>query len=250
MTNPKTKISPLVYARVAGWLYLINIAYGMFGELYVRGRLVVAGDAVTTAHRILASESLFRSGIAGDLVMHLTDVPMAIIFYVLLKPVSRDLSALAALLGMLQTAVLCANKLNLIAVLFLLGGSNYLQAFTSAQLQALATLSLNLHEAGFGVGLIFFGASCLVTGYLLFESEYFPRTLGVLQAIAGACYLTNSFALVLRPALADKMFPFILLPAFVGELSTCLWLIVKGINSAKWNERARLGPLIESPSES
>jgi hypothetical protein len=249
MTSRAVNTSPQVYARIAGVLYLINIACGVFGEIFVRGHLIVAGDAVATAHRIMGSEFLFRCGIAGDLIMHITDVPMAVIFYVLLRPVSRDLSLLAALFGMLQTAILCANKLNLVTVLLLLGGSNYLKAFDSNQLQALASLSLTLHGYGFGIGLIFFGVSCLVTGYLMFRSEYFPKFLGVLQAIAGLSYLINSFTLLLFPSLADKMFPAIVLPAFIGELATCVWLIVKGVNISKWNERVRLGPVIKSPAE-
>jgi hypothetical protein len=248
MTSQTMKISPQVYARIAGVLYLINIACGVFGELFVRGHLVVAGDAAATARNIMSSEFLFRCGVVGDLIMHITDVPMAVIFYVLLKPVSKDLSLLAALFGMLQTAILCANKLNLVTVLLLLGGSNYLKAFDPNQLQALAQLSLVLHENGFGVGLVFFGMSCLVTAYLLFHSEYFPRTLGILQAIAGVSYLINSFAQLLFPTLQEKMVPAILIPAFLGELGTCVWLIVKGLNVAKWDERLRMGPVIESPT--
>jgi len=249
MTNRTVNISPQVYARIAGVLYLLNIACGLFGQIYVRGHLVVAGDALTTAHRIMGAEFLFRCGIAGDLIMHITDVPMTVIFYVLLRPVSRDLSLLAALFGMLQTAILCANKLNLVTVLLLLGGSNYLKPFDPNQLQALASLLLALHEYGFGIGLIFFGVSCIVTGYLMFRSEYLPRTLGVLQAIAGVSYLINSFAQLLSPSLANKMFPAIVLPAFIGELATCVWLIVKGVNLSKWNERVRMGPVIGSPAE-
>jgi hypothetical protein len=249
MTDRRVKISPLVYARIAGVLYLINIAYGLFGELFVRARLVVPGDAAATAHRIMASESLFRFGIAGDLIMHITDVPMAVIFYVLLRPVSRDLSLLSALFGMLQTAILCANKLNLVTVLLLLGGTSYLNVVDPGQLQALASLSLAQHESGFGIGLIFFGVSCLVTGYLMFRSGYFPKTLGVLQGIAGACYLINSFAQLLSPSLADKLFPAILVPAFIGELSTCVWLLVKGLDTAKWDERVRMGQIFEGPAD-
>ncbi len=243
------KPSALAYARLAGMLYLINIACGMFGEMFVRGHLVAAGDAATTAQNILHSEFLFRCGIAGDLIMHITDIPMTVIFYVLLRPISRDLSLLAALFGMLQTAVLCANKLTLVAVLVLLGNGNALKAIDPNQRHALASLSLTLHDSGFGIGLVFFGMSCLVTGYLLFRSDYFPKTLGILQAIAGVSYLINSFTQLLFPAIARKMFPAILLPAFVGELGTCLWLLVKGLDVAKWDERVRLGPVIKSPAE-
>jgi hypothetical protein len=247
MASRTINLSPQFYARTAGILYLINIACGIFGELYVRGHLVVAGDALATAHRITASEFLFRCGIAGDLVMHITDVPMTVIFYVLLRPVSKDLSLLAALFGMLQTAILCANKLTLVAVLLLLGGTNDLAAFAPHQLQLLASLSLSLHEYGFGIGLVFFGVSCLVTGYLLFHSGYFPKFLGVLQALAGVSYLINSFTQILSPALAAKLFPLIVLPAFIGELGTCMWLIVMGLDTAEWNERLQAGPVIGSP---
>jgi hypothetical protein len=249
MTTRKPNTSPLVYARIAGVLYLINIACGMFGELFVRGHLVVAGNAVATAHNIMASEFLFRCGVAGDLIMHITDIPMTVIFYVLLKPVSKDLSLLAALFGMLQTAILCANKLNLFTVLLLLGGSNYLKAFDPNQLQALAQLSLVQHENGFGVGLIFFGVSCLVTAYLMFRSGYFPKFLGVLQGIAGLCYLINSFSQLLLPSLQEKLVPAILFPAFIGEFGTCLWLIVKGLDRMKWDERVRIGPVFDVPTE-
>ena len=122
MTNRTVHVSPQVYARTAGVLYLINIACGIFGEIFVRGHLIVAGDAAATAHNIISSEFLFRSGTVGDLIMHITDVPMTLIFYVLLRPVSRDLSLLSALFSMLQTAILCANKLNLVTVLLLLEG--------------------------------------------------------------------------------------------------------------------------------
>jgi len=249
MTSRPPNTSPQLYARMAGVLYLINIACGIFGEIFVRAHLVVAGDASATAHRIMASEFLFRSGVAGDLIMHITDVPMAVIFYVLLKPVSKDLSLLAALFGMLQTAILCANKLNLVTVLLLLSGSNYLKAFDPNQLQALASLSLSLHEYGFGIGLVFFGVSCIVTGYLMFRSGYFPKVLGVMQAMAGISYLINSFAQLLFPSLANKMFPAIVLPAFIGELATCVWLIVKGVNISRWDERVRMGPVFDVVTE-
>jgi hypothetical protein len=237
MTNQKIDNWPQVYARIAGALYLFNILAGLFGEVFVRNNLIVAGDATATAHKIMASNLLFRSGIAGDLLMHVSDVPMILIFYVLLKPVSKDLSLLAALFNLVQTAVLVANKVTLVAVVVFLGNANSLKAFDSGQLQALANVCLTLHEYGFSVGLVFFGFTCLVIGYLMFKSGYFPKTLGVLQFIAGLSYLTNSFALLLAPALAARMFPAVLLPAIIGELSTCLWLLIKGLNLSKWNQQ-------------
>ncbi len=90
------------------------------------------------------------------------------------------------------------------------------------------------------MSLLFFGCFCVIVGYLIFRSGYLPKTIGVLMQIAGVCYLTNSFALILSPTVANRLFPAILVPAFIGEASLCLWLLVKGANVERWEERARI----------
>ena len=138
----------------------------------------------------------------------------------------------------MSVALEAANEQRLLAVLFPLGSAPYLGAFEPAQLHTLAYLSTVSYGYGFGVGLIFFGAECFILGYLLFTSGFFARALGVLMALAGACYLTNSFVLIVSPALASVLFPAILVPAFLGELSLCVWLITKGVDSKEWTRRA------------
>ncbi len=229
--------SPQRYARIAGILYLATILLGMFGELYVRGTLVVSGDASATSAAISASPFLWRAGIAGDLLMHIFDVPVIVVLYYLLRPVSRSLALFATLINLVQTAILVVNKMNLMIPLFLLDSPSYLTAFSPEQLHALSYLAIKAHGYRFGIGLIFFGVACLVRGYLIFKSEYLPKTLGVLMAMAGLSYLVNSFALLLAPRLASAMFPAVLIPAFVGELSLTLWLIVKGVNMEQWRQR-------------
>ena len=229
--------SPQRYARIAGILYLAIIVLGMFGELYVRGTLVVSGDAAATSAAISASPLLWRAGIVGDLLMHVFDVPVMVIFYFLLRPVSRSLALFATLINLVQTAVLVANKMNLLVPLFLLKNGSYLTAFSPEQLHALSYLAIKAHGYGFGIGLIFFGVACLVRGYLIFKTEYLPKILGILMAIAGLSYLINSFALLLAPSFAAAIFPGVLIPAFIGELSLTLWLIVNGVNVQRWRQR-------------
>jgi len=213
----------------------------MFAVIFVRDRLIVAGDATATANNIMASPLLWRIGISADIIMHVCDIPIMLIIYILLRPVNKNISLLALLFNLIQTAVLVANKLNLVAALLQLESADYLKAVDPNQLHAQMYLSLKLHDIGFGIGLIFFGFTCLVNGYLIFKSGYLPRTIGVLIQIAGLCYLTNSFALLLAPQFAHIIFPAILLPAFIGELSFCLWLIVKGVNVQKWNKLMTMG---------
>jgi hypothetical protein len=226
--------SPKKIARTGGVLYLIIIAAGIFGEIFVRNKLIVSGDATATANNIMASQLLWRIGITCDLIMHVCDVPLMLIFYILLRQVNKDLALLAVLFNLIQTAVLVANKLTLLVPLFLLGSQDYLKAFEPHQLQALTYLSVKADGYGFGIGLIFFGFECLILGYLIFRSGFFPKILGVLMQIAGSCYLINSFALLISPTFADLISPAILLPSFIGELSLCLWLLVKGVNVPKW----------------
>lgn len=124
------------------------------------------------------------------------------------------------------------------AALRLLDGAGYLKTFQPDQLHTLALLAMKLHGDGYAISLVFFAFACLALGYLIFRSSYLPKTIGVLLAIAGGCYLVNSFAHFLDPAFAATLFPAIFVPIFVAELSLTLWLIVKGVDVAKWEARA------------
>ena len=237
MVNKKPEISPQLYARIGGLAYLIIIVAGAMGEIFIRHKIVIQGNAVATSQNISASPLLWRIGIFGDLVMHVLDLVLGIVYYTLFKRVNKSLALLSLLFGVIQTAVLVANKMNLMMPLFLSEDASYLKTFTPQQLQALSYLSIKAHEYGFGIGLIFFGFECLIDGYLIFRSEFLPRILGIMIFIAGLCYLANSFLLILSPKLEDSLFPVILGPlAFIGEFSMCLWLLIKGVNVKKWEE--------------
>jgi len=232
-----SETSPQVYARIGGVLYLIIIVIGFCSQFFVRDKLAVSGDVAATANNIAVSESLWRISIAGELILLVCAVALTLILYVLLRPVNKNLALLAVFFNLVEFPIEAVSKLCLFAALFLSGNADYLKAFEPHQLHALVKLSLKLHDYGFGIDLVFFGFACLVYGYLLFRSGYFPRTLGVLMAIAGLSYLANSFTLVLAPAFAGTIF-LVLGLALIGELSFCLWLIVKGVNVQRWKEQA------------
>lgn len=238
MEEHRVEASPRVLARFGGLLYLIIIVIGIFGEAFVRGRIVVSGDAAVTAANLRSMEPLWRFGIAAEFVLLSCAIALTMIFFVLLRPVSRNLAYLAVFFNLVSIAVEAVAALNLVAALFPLGTAGYLRAFAPEQLYAMASLAVKAHSYGFGVALIFFGFECLVLGYLIFKSGFLPKTIGVLMQIAGWCYLINSFALILAPAFANRLFPAILLPSFVGEASLCLWLLVKGVNAERWKEAA------------
>ena len=229
-------VSPQLMARIAGFLYLITIVVGIFDEAFVKGRIIVAGDAAATAANLRSMEPLWRIGIAGEMVLLLCTVALSLLLYVLLRPVSRDLALLSQFFGLMATAVEAAYSVQLFEALFPLGHAEYLTAFSQAQRDAMTTLALRSHDVGFAICLLLFGPFFLVTGYLIFKSTYFPRAIGVLYQIAGVAYLTNGFVRILAPAFASQIFAIIVLPAFVGEVSFCLWLLLKGVKMEQWAE--------------
>lgn len=238
MTGGAVELAPRRYARICGLLYLYIIVAGVFAELFVRGRLVVPSDAEATAANIGAHELLFRIGLSGELLHLSFDVGVAVILYALLRPVDRDVALLAAFLRLACDLVLVVASMSHFAALRLLEGAGQLETFGPAQRHGLALLALRLHGDGYAISLVFFGFACLSLGYLVFRSGYLPRILGALLVIAGACYLVQSFAHFLAPAFAGTLFPAIFVPIFVAELSLTLWLIVKGVDVARWEERA------------
>ena len=237
MTDALLGRSTHAYARIAGVLYLFIIVAGIFNEIFVRDGLSVSGDAAATAQNILASQSVWRISIAAGVAMLVCAVVVALVLYDLLRPVSRTLALLAVFFNLVSISIEATIKLSLVAVLFLLGSPEYSKAFEPPQLHALMNVSLRLHSSGYNISLVFFGFNCLVWGYLIVRSGYFPRILGTLLILCGVCYVANSFAWFLAPAVAAKLVPAILLPCLVAEAFLCLWLIMKGVNVPKWNER-------------
>lgn len=227
-------------ARITGLFYLIIIVCAGFSEGYVRAHLIVPDDAAATAHNILASEGLFRIGFVCDIIAFLSDVAVSILLYELLKPVNKTLSLIAASLRLLaHPAIASINLLNHFAALLLLSGADYLTAFETDQLHALVLLALNAHRYGYLIGGAFFGLHCLILGYLLFKSAYFPKILGILLALASLGYLTESFGNFLYPNYEEIYAWVVVVPAGIAELSLCLWLLLRGIKTHPYNQLDR-----------
>lgn len=222
------------YARVAGILFLISLVAGGFGEAYVPSKLIVSGDAAATAANLRTFGFLFRLGFAGFLLESVCDLTLALIFYSLLKPVSRNLSLLAAFFGIVSTTLFAVAELFYFAAGLILGSGGYLKAFTPDQLDALALLSLRVYGYGAAIFTVYYGICWLVRGFLIFKSHYLPGFLGVLMAIGGLGFVARNFLVVLTPAYASG---FLLLLLFPGALLLTGWLLVKGVNVQKWQER-------------
>lgn len=223
-TQPQTS-----KARAAGFFWLITFITGAFA-MYIGGRFFVNGNAAATARNILANETAFRIGAAGNLVATACYLLTTILIYELFKPINKTVSLMAACFSLLGCGVGAVVALLNFAPLALLQGPAYLAVFSTEQVQVLALTYFNLAGRGNDLGLLFFGLHIGLVGYLILSSGLVPRVLGACLLIGGASYELNSFTSFLAPSFAKNLFPFILLPAFLAELVLSLWLLTKGIS--------------------
>lgn len=222
-------------ARIAAVLILIMAVIAPFSMLYIPSTMIVPGDAAATAHNITGSEGLFRLGLVSDSIVFLMELVITVLLYVLLKPVSKTLSLVAAFSRLSMAVVQGFNLLNHFMVLLLLSGATYLTVFAPDQLQALALLFLNAHAMAVLVWGLFFGFHLLLSGYLVYKSGYLSRIPAVLLIVAGVCYLIQSSGNILLPQSA-ALFAAIGSLSFV-EVAFPLWLLIKGVNLEQWNKR-------------
>ena len=237
MIRRTVESSPNLYARIGGVLYLMLIALGIFGQ-FVKGKVTVSGDAAATAINLMSMEPLWRLGIAFELIGLICVIALAMIYFVLLRPVNTELNLLATFLRIIGIAVEAVAALSLFEALFPLGNAAYLKAFSPEQLYAMANLAIKSHNYGYTLALFFFGFTFLFHGHLIARSGFLPRVIGRMIQVGGLCYLTNSLMFFLAPAFSGILFPWILLPCFVAELSLALWLLIKGVNVPRWLELA------------
>lgn len=228
---------PRRLARTGGLFYLLMALFGGAAVVARRG-LIVSGDPAATANNIVAHQSLYLLGYAGDMLMVACYVVVIAIFYRLFKPVSTSIALTAAAIGFMGCAILSIAYSFELAPLTLLGDARYLGAFTVDQRQSLAYAFLKFWSQTYGVSLVFFAMYLVLTGWLILKSTFLPRALGVflMFGVWGLAFLSPPFAL--------KNIAWMPVGS-VGELLLTFWLLVKGVDSNRWLRQASAARTVE-----
>ena len=216
-------------ARLAGFLYLLIIIFGLIAQIFVRDKLVDYDNAATTANNILAAEFWYRFGFVAELMMLVCDIGVTTILFILLKETSKSLSIVSTFFRLASIIILSVTALSHYAALSFLTGPDFLNVFNPAQLNAFALLSIKMHGSGYNISLLFFGFHLIFLGLLVYKADIFPTYLGVLLLLGGICYIINSLTWFLFPNLVKLIYPAILIPCAIGEWIFCFWLMLKGI---------------------
>lgn len=215
-------------ARLAGLLWLLTIVFGVSALFGIQEPMVVAGDPAATARNILAEPRLWRLAAVAELFAGACYVGAVVLLAELLKTAGPLLSRVAFAIAVIGGAVAAVNVANLLAIVFVVQDPTMVSAF-GADGSALMRLFLRMHSVGYNLALVFFSALLLpMLGWLGLRSDWFPSALGWLLIVAGACYLLDTLSFFLAPSVFKLLTPWILIPCFLAEVSTSLWLLIRG----------------------
>jgi len=213
--------------RFAGLLYVLASIAGFFAMGYVPSHLVVHGNTAATVNNIAAHETLFRLGIAAQLLGEAAFIFVALALYKLLEAVNRQHAALMVILIVASVPISCANELNSFATLALVRGSDFLSIVDKPQRDAFAMLFLYLHGRGLVLAELFWGLWLFPLASLVYRSRFLPRFLGIWLALAGAAWVILSLVSLLLPQYQSNVYTYTQ-PAVFGEIVFMFWLLIKG----------------------
>ncbi len=214
-------------ARTAGFLYLLLAIVAPIGLIFIPGRLIVSGDATATARRIMASESLYRVGIASELISAILFLLLAVALYRLLKRVNETHALLMLVLALVSIPIAFLSTSFEMIANSVFNAPDFLSGLDRAQLDALGYLFLRMHSEGKGVEEAFWGLWLFPFGMLVIRSGFIPRLIGVLLFVPGFGYLISVFGSLLVPQYQDLIGQVTMVLSF-GELPIIVWLLIWG----------------------
>ena len=216
-------------ARIAGLIYLIVVLTGIFSLMYVPSKIFVTGNAVLTYQNIVSSETLFRLGIVSGLLCYTFFLFLPLVLYKLLYPVNKNHAILMVILAVTSVPISFINIQNKFAILSLISRSGYPDVFSAAQIQSQVLFYLDQYDNGILIVSIFWGLWLFPFGYLVYKSGILPKVLGILLMLGCFGYLINFLGNTLISDYSTLgISSYISLPASLGEIGTCLWLLIAG----------------------
>jgi Domain of unknown function (DUF4386) len=222
-------------ARIAGLLYLGVVITGIFTLMYVPNKLIVSNNSLLTYKNIISSQQLFRLGIIGGILCYTFFLFLPLALYKLFKPVNEYYALIMVLLALLSVPIFFLNVQNEFTILSLINNTNNRFALSEEQLQSQIILHLVQYDNGMKIVHIFSGLWLFPFGFLVFKSDFLPKILGVLLMLGCFGYLINFLGSTLFSNYSKySISSYIMLPASIGEIGTCLWLLIKGVEEKKY----------------
>ena len=213
-------------ARIAGLWYL-GFTLGPFYLLYVPSQTVVRNDAVATAAKVLAHETLYRWGMLAESLGAVIFVGLSLALYRLFEDVDRHRARQLVALVLVSAALgLVTLVFNAAALLVFRGGDSF-AGFDEHTRLAVGMLLIRMHGQANSINQVFWGLWLLPFGWLVVRSRFLPRWLGYWLLIDGVAWVVVGMTWFLAPESTDVLFRW-LQPVFAAELVAMLWLLIVG----------------------
>lgn len=215
--------------RLTGLLYLIVIICAGLSQGYVRGTLVIPGDAAVTAQNILENSGLFRLGLSLDLVAFITDAVISVLLYQIFKTQGKTLALVSSSLRLIaHPAIGSLNLLNHYMAYHVLNGADFMSAFDPSQVEAISMLFMEAHGYGYLIAGGFFGLHMLLLGIQIIKSNTIPSIFGWFLIGSAAGYLLETFGNFMVPGYEATTALIVGTTAALGEVSFTFYLLIKG----------------------
>jgi hypothetical protein len=214
-------------AKISGALYLAMAPFAGF-SLFVNFSNFVHDNPLETANNIQSAIGFYQLGIVSWLLSQVIFILLAFSLYFFLNKVNKVSASLMAVFAFIGISVAFSNEIFQFAILRLLSGGSYLEAFKEEQLNALIVLFSHLHNHGLQIAHVFWGLWLFPLAYLIYHSGFLPKFIGILIAIAGTGYLVDFLVNVFLPDSGITVTQF----TFIGELVFPLWLLIKGVTES------------------
>ncbi len=225
MNTGTVHLAPGTGARITGGVYLAYILASILATMLGQ---IGLGSAPQVYEAIVTNEGSFRLALVVALTSGFLFLMVAWGLYVLLRQVNRNLALLFLLLNAVGVAIQGASMLGLVSALLQGDASSHMQAYSAAQLEGLAYLSINVYKAGWVTAQLFFATWLFPLGYLVYKSGYLPRFLGALLVLDGIAVLIWFLQALLLPDYPAIRTPGLVV-SFVAEVGLALWLLVVGV---------------------
>lgn len=223
MAKKNKYLSIKTISRITGVLGLVVLICGSLAHS-INTEIIDLNSETVTANNFDSLDSKYRLGFICGLIMETAFIFYAFFLFYILRITNRYTAMIMLILALIPAPLFYANQLNHFAS-FLISEHNTSQMM----------FYLELHKHGGYIISIFFGLWLFPLGYLVYESPFLPKFIGVFLMIGCFGYLINFIQGYSFPNYKSSLWANpILVITHISEIIFMLWLLIMGVNKTKY----------------
>jgi len=216
-------------ARLAGLYYLFNVLLSIYYMQYLPGKIAVWDNPRATMENFLDNEMPFRLYILAGVAVHISFILLPLTLHKLLGHINKHYAMLMVVFALVSVPISFTILLDQYELISLF--KDY-ASLDSTQQAAMDLHVLNSFESlynSFFLCQTYWGLWLFPFGLLAFKSGFLPKFLGIALMLGCITYVLD----IIGGTLFQNYYDFVdtnilILPAAIGEIGMCLWLLFSG----------------------